>query len=150
MIKDLDYDVVEVGEEFGPLEHSLDAGIMEKYLKGSENQHPWHRDDSPFGAAIAPPGMLGNLTLRLFDTKYFLKMGTLHAKQELEFYNPVRLDRKLISRGTVTDKYIRRGREWIVFEAEFSDEEGTRIARSKVVTALPSAQAAGEKMEERP
>ncbi len=148
MVKELGYEAVEVGEEFGPMEHPLDDAAMDKYLKGSGNNNPWHRETSPYGPAIAPPAMLGNLTLRLMDTKYYLPLGTLHAKQELDFLNPVRLDRKLISRGKIADKYVRRGREWIIFDAEFSDDEGTQIAKSRVVLAMPLSDAArGEEGE---
>jgi hypothetical protein len=146
MVDELNYDVP-VGTEFGPFEHPLDATAMDMYLKGSGNVHPWHREGSSYRPVIAPPGMLGNLTLRLIDSMYILQTGTLHAKQELEFHHPVRLDGKLISRGRIADKYERRGRKWIVFEADFSDGEGKLLASSRVVLtlALPLAEEGDKK-----
>ena len=133
---DLTYDGIEVGREFGPWTYPLSERIG-RHLEAVENNHPWHRERSPWGPPAAPPAILGNATLRFIDSIGPVPPGTLHVKQELEINNALRQDRRLIGYGRFGEKYERRGRRWFVFEARFRDESGLGIGHSRVTMAFP-------------
>ncbi len=136
MTTDLTYDAIELGRDYGPWRYPLQDRIQ-RHLEAVENEHPWHRQRSPWGPPVAPPAVLGNATLRFIDSIAPVPPGTLHAKQELELGNALRLDRRLIAYGRFVEKYERRGRLWFVFEARFRDESGLMIGHSQVTMAFP-------------
>lgn len=142
---DLSYDAIEVGREYGPWRYPL-LERVERHLETVENAHPWHRERSPWGPPVAPPTVLGNATLRFLDSIAPVPPGTLHAKQELEFESALRLDRQLTGYARFADKYERRGRRWLAFEASWRDTSGLIIGHSRVTMAFPEK--GGEAREE--
>ncbi len=133
---DLSYDAIELNRDYGPWHYPL-ADRIARHLEAVQNIHPWHRERSPWGPPVAPPTVLGNATLRFIDSIAPVPPGTLHAKQELEVTNALRLDRRLIGYGRFAEKYERRGRRWFVFQARFRDESGLLIGHSRVTMAFP-------------
>jgi hypothetical protein len=57
--------------------------------------------------------------------------ATIGAKTEHENINPWRVGKKLITRGRIADKYIKRGLEYVVIESVSVDEDGLEIRRSR-------------------
>lgn len=53
----------------------------------------------------------------------------LHSKTDAEFHNPYRIGKALIAKVSLIEKYERRGKQFIAIEAEFTDEDGSKIAR---------------------
>ncbi len=148
MAAELSYDAIEVGQKFGPWEYPL-ADRIERYLEATENAHPWHRERSPWGPPVAPPSILGVAAMRFMDTLGPVPPGTLHAKQEIETEKALRLDRRPIAYGALTDKFEKRGRKYFTFEARFRDETGIILGHSRVTMAFPPA-AAGAGAEKEP
>lgn len=148
MAAELSYDAVEVGQKFGPWEYPL-AERIERYLEATENAHPWHRQRSPWGPPVAPPSILGVAAMRFMDTLGPVPPGTLHAKQEIETEKALRLDRRPIAYGELTDKFEKRGRKYFTFEARFRDETGIILGHSRVTMAFPP-EAAGHGAEKEP
>ena len=136
-MKDLMYDEIEIGEELGPYEHTLTKASVQKYCSAVESRYPWQIEESGERIPIAPPTILGNLSFRLLETHFTRQPGTIHAKQELEFFHPIRLDRRVISKGRVLRKYLKRDKKWVVYEVHFYDETGLELGRSEITEVLP-------------
>jgi len=132
---DLSYDTIEVGQDFGPWKYPLKERIA-RHLEAVENEHPWHRERSPWGPPVAPPSILGNAALRFLDSIAPVPPGTLHAKHEIETTAALRVDRQPVGYGRFTDKYEKRGRRWFVFETRWRDETGLIIGKSKLTMAF--------------
>ena len=132
---DLSYDTIEVGQDFGPSKYPLKERIA-RHLEAVENEHPWHRERSPWGPPVAPPSILGNAALRFLDSISPVPPGTLHAKHEIETTAALRVDRQPVGYGRFTDKYEKRGRRWFVFETRWRDETGLIIGKSKLTMAF--------------
>jgi acyl dehydratase len=141
---DLSYDAIEVGKEYGPWKYPLKERIG-RHLEAVENAHPWHRERSPWGPAVAPPTILGNAAMRFLDTVGPVPPGTLHAKQEIATAAALRLDRQPIGYGRFADKYEKRGRKWFVFETRWRDETGLLIGHSTLTMTFPGEQGTGNK-----
>ena len=139
---DLSYEGIEVGKEYGPWKYPLKERIA-RHLEAVGNEHPWHRERSPWGPPVAPPSILGNAAVRFLDSVAPVPPGTLHAKQQIETAAALRQDRQPIGYGRFADKYERRGRKWFVFETRWRDETGLIIGKSIVTMAFPREQGTG-------
>lgn len=136
MTKDLSYEAIELGKQYGPYYYPLRERIA-RILEATENVHPWHRARSPWGPPVAPPSVLGNINMRFIDTIAPVPPGTLHARQDVETLAALRIDRKPLGYGKFTEKYERRGRRWAVFEARYRDETGLLIGHARTTIVFP-------------
>ncbi len=130
MRKEFSYTNIEAGEELGQKEILITDAIIRECADAIESNHPWYFEDSPFGGRIAPPTIFDNDTLRTLDENYE-RFGSIHAKQAWEFKNPARLGKKVTFTVRVIDKYIKRGRNYIVMELVALDEDGLEICRGR-------------------
>ena len=133
--KPLDYDTLQVGEEFVSDTQLITPEDVETYAFAVEDEHPWFSGDSPFGGPIAHPTMLGNQALRLRHSRYIVRAG-LHARMEFQFLEPIRHGVRTRSRGRVIDKYERRGKPYMVTEFVTEDEHGTVLVRRQFTQML--------------
>jgi 3-hydroxybutyryl-CoA dehydratase len=128
--KMLTYDAVEVGEEFVSNDHLITPQDIETYAFAVDDYHAWFSGVSPFGDQIAHPTLMGNQALQLRHSKYNVHAG-LHAKMEFHFLQPLRVGMRVRSRGKIIDKYIRRGKKYMVTEFVTTDEDGTDVVRGQ-------------------
>lgn len=143
---DLSYEGIDVGKEYGPWKYPLKERIA-RHLEAVGNEHPWHRERSPWGPPVAPPSMLGIAAERFMESIVPVPPGTLHAKQEIETAAALRRDRQPIGYGRFADKYERRGRKWFVFETRWRDETGLIIGKSTLTMAFPREEGGSGKEE---
>ena len=80
---------------------------------------------------IAPPGM----TIVQHAIIKYMKFPDLHAsiwdKSEHEFLKPIKVGSKISIHGKIVDKYVKRGRNYVVTEFETIDEDGDVAMRSR-------------------
>lgn len=133
----------------GPYEHSLTQQLVQKYCFAIDSTYPWQITEGATIIPIIPPTMLGNLSFRLLETKFYRQPGTIHASQEMAFFSPIRLEDKLLSRGKILDKYIKRDKAWIVYEVHFYDENGRELGYSRLTEVLPRAERKTGEMEKK-
>jgi acyl dehydratase len=140
----LTYDVLSIGEEFVSDEHLVTPEDIETYAFAVEDDHPWFFGPSPFGGPVAHPTLLANQALRLRHSKYIVHAG-LHARMESHFLEPIRPGVRARSRGTLIDKYERRGKQYMVTEFVTEDEGGTALVRGQFTQMLlPSGGLSGK------
>jgi hypothetical protein len=131
MSKAIPFDQIEVGQEFGPIETPASANAVRRYCEDWQDPNPLYLQDSPFGGPIVPPAFMAGLTgFQLLGSRCDAR-ATIGAKTEHENINPWRVGKKLITRGRIADKYIKRGLEYVVIESVSVDEDGLEIRRSR-------------------
>jgi acyl dehydratase len=133
--KRLTYEGLTVGEEFVSNEQLVTPEDIETYAFAVDDHHPWFLEDSPFGGPIGHPTLMANQALRMRHNTYIVHAG-LHAKMEFEFLEPIRPGVRVRSRGTVIDKYERRGKPYMVTEYVTEDEHGTVLVRGQFTQML--------------
>lgn len=80
---------------------------------------------------IAPPGMSIVQHARMkFATLPDLRVS-IWTKSEHEFLKPMKLGSKIFIRGKIVEKYVKRGRNYLVSELETVDETGEVLLRSR-------------------
>jgi acyl dehydratase len=116
------FEDIEVGADLGTLDWSVQpenvAGLQENDL----DYHEWYVDSSPFGGAIVPPLATYPPVRVLFTRNYNLR--GLFIEFESEFRRPIFFGERLTISGRVADKFIKRDREYVTYEAEGRDEKG--------------------------
>lgn len=127
--KPLIFEDMPVGEEYAD-EYVLTPELARDYAAGIEDLNPWYLEQSPFGGPVANPILLVAQHARLFKTVYSTA-GNVHTRHETQFLNPARLGKTIKIYGKLVDKYIKRGREYLVMDCRSVDEDGVELCRDR-------------------
>ena len=112
----LDWDALEVGETFEKFEYVLTQQMIDEYRRGVMDP------DAAF------PTISHKVDVRQFNAKYS-DNGSVNARCAFHCYNSPIPGKKLMVTAWVADKYLRRGKNYIVTEATSVDEDGRLIDR---------------------
>jgi hypothetical protein len=110
------YDQIVVGEDLGTLEWIVNEGDPDGLMENDDDFHEWYTESSPFGYPIVPQMFTYPPVRVLFAKKYSIR--GLFYLFETDYVRPIPYGRVIIISGKVTDKYIKRNREYVVYEAE--------------------------------
>jgi hypothetical protein len=107
--------------------------INELYAYSLDDDNPWYSGPSPFGGALAHPIALVQLgtrpVLRQFPVTVPEGESSLHAKMDVEYLRPALVGVLYREEGRLAEKYVRRGRRYLVTEGRFVDEVGDEVLR---------------------
>ena len=122
-----DFDSIPVGFEMGPLELLLDRNMVDEHMANVQ----WNAGDIVEKYGYAPPGMTVIHHAKMkFQARPDLK-AAIWAKTEHEFIKPMEIGARITIRGIVVDKYVKRGRNYLVTEYETRDENGELLMKSR-------------------
>jgi len=131
--KPLIYDDVEVGEELPTIEMVSNQELQGRLLVALQDDNPWYHRESPWGGPIVHHAMLDDFPMCAVLQHYQWPFGSVHAKQETEFFNPILLGKRVTVTSKIVEKYIRRGKQYIGMESLVVSEDGTPILKSKII-----------------
>jgi acyl dehydratase len=122
---------VHVGQDVGGREYEITPSRIAHHAAGTGDGHPWYRDSSPFGGAVAPALLYHSEVYE--DLSWYLPnlFGNLHARQEWELFHPMSVGQKVRTRSTVVERYRKRDRDYIVNEVLITDVDGRWLQRSR-------------------
>ncbi|MDD5287789.1 MAG: hypothetical protein PHY28_01585 [Dehalococcoidales bacterium] len=121
------FDTQEIGTDLGTWEIPLD----EKAVRERAAQMQWQITELIDRLHMAPPGMTFDSHSKMKFAKFPNMKAAIWAKSEHEFLKPLKIGGKAFVRGKIADKYIKRGRNYIVTEFETFDENGEVLIRSR-------------------
>ena len=129
------------GERLEPVEFLATKEMVEMYAVAVDDRHPWYTESSPFNGRIAHPTLATTLGYR-WREQHFPALGgergyPMQTKVEFEFYRPMKIGEKVIISGVCSDRYIKRGREYVVFTHDVTDETGQHVLRYTTEMVLP-------------
>jgi acyl dehydratase len=127
--KPLVFDDIPLGEEYAD-EYVLTPELAQDYAEGIEDRNPWYLERSPFGGPMANPMLIVAQHARLLKTRY-VTAGNVHTRHDTQFLNPARIGKTIKVYGRLVEKYIKRGREYLVMECRSVDEDGIEICRDR-------------------
>jgi len=120
------FEDVPIGFKIGPVEMVLD----DAYVRDRVHLIQWEAKALINEDNIVPPGATINQhAIMKFKALPDMKVS-IWAKSEHEFLKPITIGSKVIIRGQVVDKYVKRGRNYLVTECETVDESGEVLMRS--------------------
>lgn len=121
------FEAIPIGLEVGPMEMTLD----EETVKERVGLAQWEDRELMDKHHITPPG----ITIVQHPRMKFMALPemsvSIWAKSEHEFLKPMKIGSKIFIRGKVVDKYVKRGRNYVVTDYETVDENGEVLLRSR-------------------
>jgi acyl dehydratase len=121
---------VYVGRYYGERQIQITPELVQAYSDAVNDYHPWYFGESPAGGAMAPALILHSEVYR--DVSWYLSIyGNLHARQEWELFNPIMVGDTVTARRMITDRYLKRDREYVVNEVSVFAEDGRMLSRAR-------------------
>jgi len=131
------YENIELNEDFGPITELVDDYAVKKCAFVTDDYNPWYFEQSPFSRRIAHAGILANDLLQLFTQVYDPNTVVgLHTHEELWFVNPIVVPERVRLYGKYVEKYERRGKGYVVMEADARGEDGRVLVRHRGIEIL--------------
>ncbi|MCF8482763.1 MAG: MaoC family dehydratase [Rhodospirillum sp.] len=111
--------------------HRVDDHYITSLSFALDDYKDWYIDGGEdFPDRIAPSEGIAKDLVALFLERYdHNAVVGLHQKEEIFFHNPAPKGAELTFVGRYTDKYMKRGKGYTVFDTYAEDEFGTRIVR---------------------
>src|SRR4030042_835805 len=120
-----------VGRDYGAHALTIFPELVQHYAEATRDDNPWYFGPSPFGGPVAPALALHSEGYR--HGRWYLKniFGNLHAKQEWELFHPIMVGDSVTTRSLISDRYIKRGREYVVNEVTYFGPDGRLLTRGR-------------------
>jgi hypothetical protein len=127
-----------VGRDYGRHDYVITDEMVRAYSQALDDDNPIYTGASPFGGPVAP-ALLFHSEVYHFRAHpkgppaWYLPnlYGNLHARQEWDLYGPMLLGDAVHTRSFVTDRYSKRGRDYVVSEVLFFDVDDRVLARQR-------------------
>lgn len=131
------FENIVLNEDFGPITEVVDDYKVKKFAFMMDDYHPWYFGESPFGKRIGHAGILANDLLQLFTQVYDANTVVgLHTHEELWFMHPASVPERVRLYGRYVEKYERRGKGYVVMEADARGEDGRVLLRHRGIEIL--------------
>ena len=126
MAEKLNLEEAQIGETIGPYRYTV-TREMAAYA-ASKGKISGSRYS--VASSLAPSTLTDNDYSLAFLQKYHAGEA-IHTKAENHYLNPPIIGKELIVTGAVSDKFNKRGKDFLVFETATRDEDGREIVKSK-------------------
>lgn len=124
-------DEIELGHRFSPLIYPITEELIRKYLDAVGSDDSLHPHLSCGGEMIAPPGLAG-FVLKAYRTDSAPPPGGVLFRQRFKFHRPMRAGDLLHLEARVADKYLKKGKKFLVFEILARNEDGENVIWAEV------------------
>ena len=116
-LKPFKYDDVQIGEELGSYEYVLTQEMLDSFRASVQDP------DACF------PTLAVKHDATALNMVYDDQVGGVNAGNEVEFFNPPIVGKRIFVKGKIHDKYLRRDKPYMVIEATAVDEDGRMLER---------------------
>lgn len=127
MSENSSWEAIPIGLVIGPSELILD----EKTVNERAELVQWKASELIDKLGIVPPGTTVVQHPRMRFAQFSDLRAAIWAKSEHEFLKPMKVGGKVSIKGTIVDKYVKRGRNYVVTDFETIDEDGDVVLRSR-------------------
>ncbi len=126
------FDEIEPGAAIGPFEYELSDELVARHLSATEQE----RYPDP---QLAPVSILAADGVQLAD-RFFDISQSVHAGQRIEVLRVPRIGERLRVTGRAREKFVKRGRRYVVTDTETEGEGGDPVARGTTTGVLVYAE----------
>jgi hypothetical protein len=129
------------GDVLGPVEYTMSRFVVREYCHANEMHQPCFQGVEQ---QIAPPTLAHLDKLRLYRHACPAGKGPwarLHIEYDATFHAPIPVGTKLRVAGKVVDRYVKRGREYVITDIEMrraADDALLVAYRDTVILAYQS------------
>jgi 3-hydroxybutyryl-CoA dehydratase len=133
---------IEVGHNFSPLVFPIDEDLVAKYADAVEDNDPLHRDPSyarraGYRGIVAPPTIAALYVLKAYRTDALPPPGGVHFRQRFKFHHPIVAGDVLRVQASVVDKFVKKGRQFLVIESTARNQDGVPVVWSESTSFWP-------------
>jgi acyl dehydratase len=135
---------LEAGDVFKPVEYVVTAFMCSEYAHGVENNKEWfHSSQAPGGRQMRMPTMIHVDKMRILEANCLKERrvsaggriatdakapdARIHYEYHARQHSPAYVGERLIVSGKITDKYIKRGRQYIDYYLEVRTSDGRLV-----------------------
>ncbi|MBL8689734.1 MAG: hypothetical protein JNL04_11575 [Rhodospirillaceae bacterium] len=115
------WESIPVGDDLGVMDYVMTEKMIADYREVVGNP------------TAAYPTVAARHPANLFYRKYRSVMRVPNTGHDSQFFNPPIAGKRIFVKATVTDKYIRREKTYLIIEATATDEDGRLIEISRLV-----------------
>jgi hypothetical protein len=119
------------GQEVGPLRLTVSAAANERYWRAAGVDHPRLR------AGTLYPPIAANLTILCFQLT--VPDAMVQTRQRLVCHRAAAAGSELVTTGVVTDRYVKRGRDYVDVETRVTTADDATPLWDSLVTFTPTA-----------
>ncbi|WP_169196747.1 hypothetical protein [Devosia sp. MC1541] len=132
---------LDVGDVLGPVEYTLSSFVIREYSHIVEMHHECFQGAD---GLIMPPTLIHLDKLRLYNAACPEGTGPtarIHYEYDADVFAPARVGDKLSVIGRIKDRYLKKGREYVLLEMELTNvETGELLVRYRDQVILAYAQ----------
>ena len=129
-----------VGRDYGRHDLVITDEIVAAYADAVDDHNVIYSESgaSPFGEAVAPALIRHSEVYEYRSGRspapdWYLPTlyGNLHARQQFEFFAPIMVGDAVSTRSFIAERYVKRGRDYVVNEVLMFDADGAVIQRGR-------------------
>jgi acyl dehydratase len=132
-------DEIYVGRDYGRHDIVISPELVAHYADSVDDHNPMYAGASPFGGPVAPALALHSEVYAYREPpqagvpSWYLPTvyGNLHARQEWELFRAVMVGDEIYTRSFIADRYVKRGRDYVVNEILYHAGDGAVLARGR-------------------
>ncbi len=124
-------EALQAGDIVGEVAITITEAMVDDYAAAVEDFSPLFMQRDASGRRIAHPELLPKFATDILWVPMFERMPNIRAKQAYTYLELVRTGLTYRAVGYVAEKYEKRGKLFIVFEAAFKDEDGKEVLRDR-------------------
>jgi hypothetical protein len=133
---------IKIGVESGSIDMIVTDEMIDEYSESMECDYQAFLRDAESTDRIVPPDMVPKLAMRPLFTNYLNQhIGKgVRAKQAFKFHHPVQVGMRVRAVGYLVDKYERRDKRFVSFEALFESDVATPLLtdRRSIMVVQPN------------
>jgi len=114
------YERAQVGEALEPFEYVITQEMLDEYRQIVGNPR------------AAYPTIAGRHALRAWTNRYG-PAALANVGAECEYFNPVVPGKRIHVETKIVDKYVRRGKPYVIVDSTSVDEDGRMIEKSRLI-----------------
>lgn len=128
------YEEIEIGKDLGSAELFVKQEHVDQICDRLEDHHPYYELNSPFGGTVVPVYLTNKLPRSLFSQTYSVR--GLFYKWSFELKRPLLTNTRYLVTARISEKWIKNDREFVAYEAECRDSNGTLMFSTRRAHAL--------------
>lgn len=123
------FEDIEIGQTLGEMEWEITDDLIDLQCQLDQDFDPMYFPQGDGGKRVAPPSITYRPPRWLFSRAYNVR--GLFVRWDNEMFRAIEPDTTIKVTGSIVDKFVKKDREFVVYQAEGHDAQGNLIFRSK-------------------
>ncbi len=123
------FDEIEIGRSLGEMEWKITDDLIDLQCLLDQDFDPLYFPQDKATKRMAPPQITYRPPRWLFSRAYNVR--GLFVRWENESFRPIEPNATIRVSGSIVEKFVKKDREFVVYQAEGKDEAGNLIFRTK-------------------